>query len=292
MQFLVYIFLYPLLWIISILPFPVFYFVSDCICFLTYRIIGYRKKTVRKNLEIALPHLSDKERKVIEKKFYGHLCDLFLEMVKTLTISDSEMKKRFVIKNIEVLKEAESKGKSIALLASHYASYEWSISLNKQIAFESYAIYKKITNSHFDRLVRNIRAKFGAQLITTKETIPTIEENYKNKKLSLYGFASDQSPKITRAFHWGTFFGLETPLQTGAEMLSKKYDMSMLFMHIRKVKRGHYEAEFEVLSEDPKLIPDYEITELFMKKVEAQILEAPEYYLWTHKRWKHKRKSN
>lgn len=291
MQFLVYVLIYPLLWFISILPFPVFYFISDCICFFMYRIIGYRKKTVRKNLALALPHLSHSERLIIEKKFYSHLCDLFMEMIKTLSISESEMDKRFVIRNLDIMKEAEAKGKSIALLTSHYASYEWSISINKHLAYDSFAIYKKIANPHFDKLVKKIRAKFGAQLITTKETIPTIEENYKNNKLGIYGFASDQSPKISRAFHWGNFFGESTPLQTGAEMLAKKFDMCMVFMHIRKVKRGFYEVEFEWLSEDPKTVPDFKITELFMKKVENQILEAPEFYLWTHKRWKHKRSS-
>ncbi len=292
MQFLLYIVLYPLLWLLSILPFPLFYLVSDGVCFVVYRLIGYRKKTVRYNLAIALPHLSEAERKSIEKKFYRHLCDLFLEMIKTLTITDAEMNKRFVVKNEALLQEAEAKGKSIILMASHYASYEWSISINKKLALKSYAIYKKITNPHFDRLVKTIRAKFGAQLITTKETIPTIEENYNQSQLSLYGFASDQSPKASRAFDWGTFFGKETPLQTGAEMLAKKYDMTMYFMHIRKIKRGYYEAELEVLSENPKEVPDFEITALFMKKVEAQILEAPEYYLWTHKRWKHQRQLN
>jgi KDO2-lipid IV(A) lauroyltransferase len=136
-------------------------------------------------------------------------------------------------------------------------------------------------------LVRDIRSKFGATLITTKETIPTIEENFKKGHLGIYGFASDQSPKISKAYHWGDFFGVSTPLQTGAEMLSKRFDMNIVFMRIRKVKRGFYEAELEILSENPSSVPDFEITDLFMKKLEALILEAPEYYLWTHKRFKY-----
>lgn len=289
MQFIAFILIYPFLWMISMLPFRLLYLLSDFFFVIMYHVVGYRKKTVRKNLLIALPNLSEKERLEIEKKSYHHLCDLFLEMIKTLTISDQEMNNRFVTKNIEVLKELETKGKSIAIMTGHYASYEWSISMNKSFSFQGYAIYKKIANSYFDKLVRDIRSKFGATLITTKETIPTIEENFKKGHLGIYGFASDQSPKPSRAFHWGTFFGVETPFQTGAEMLAKKYDMTMLYLKIKKVKRGFYEASFEELAENPNQFPDFEITDLFMKKLEAQILEAPEYYLWSHKRFKVKK---
>jgi len=106
-------------------------------------------------------------------------------------------------------------------MCSHYASYEWVISLNQRINFQGYAIYKRINNRYFDKLVRDIRSKFKATLITTKETIPTIKENFKNKQLGIYGFASDQSPKITSAYHWKTFMGIEVPVHTGAEMLAK-----------------------------------------------------------------------
>lgn len=239
-------------------------------------------------MAIALPHLSEKERLEVEKKSYQHLCDLFLEIIKTMSISSKEMNNRFTFTNIEVLKELEKKGKSIAIMTAHYASYEWSISMNSKLSHQGYAIYKKVANPYFDKLVRSIRSKFGATLITTKETIPTIEANFEKGHLGIYGFASDQSPKSSRAFHWGKFFGVETPFQTGAEMLAKKYDMTMIYMGIRKIKRGYYETTFELLSDNPNTIPDFEITDLFMKKVEKQILEAPEFYLWTHKRWKHK----
>jgi len=289
MQFLVFILAYPFLWLISILPFRVLYLFSDFIYLLIYHVIGYRKKTVRENLLIAFPEKSALERTAIEKKFYHHLCDLFLEMIKTLTISKVEMDEHFVLPNLDVLKEMERDGKSIALLTSHYASYEWSVSINNKLSVKGYAIYKKIANVYFDKLVRDIRQKFGANLINTKETIPTIESNYLRGIQSIYGFASDQSPKASRAINWGTFFGIETPLQTGAEMLAKKFDMNVMYMRIQKVKRGYYECRFEVLSYNPKSVPDFELTLLFIQKVEEQIKEAPEYYLWTHKRWKHRR---
>lgn len=289
MRFIVYLIAYPFLWSISMLPFRLLYLFSDFVYLIVYYLIGYRKKTVRENLELALPHLSDEERLIIEKKSFRHWCDMFLEMIKTMTISNTEINKRFVFINMEVYKKLEAQEKSIAIMLAHYASYEWVISMNAYVKFSAFAIYKKLANPYFDKLVRDIRSRFKANLITTKETIPVIIENNRNKLLSIYGFASDQSPKISSAFHWQKFMGIEVPVHTGAEMLSKKYDMNVIFLKVTKVKRGYYQASFEVLSENAKEVPNYEITDKFLKLVEQQILEAPEYYLWTHKRWKHKR---
>ncbi len=290
MQLLVFLLLYPIIWLISILPFRVLYAFSDIIFVLVYYVIGYRKKTVRNNLAIALPHLSAGERLRIEKKSYHHLCDMFLEMIKTMTISEKEMDKRFAFTNLDTLTNMEREGKSIAVMMAHYASYEWAISLNKYSSLTSYAIYKKITNKHFDKLVKDIRLKFKAVLITTRETIPTIENNHREKRLGLYGFASDQSPQLSKTHYWSTFMGIQTPVHTGAEMLVKRFDMNVIFLKVKKVKRGYYEATFETMFNRPSDVPDYQISDEFLRRVEKQILEAPEYYLWTHKRWKHKKK--
>jgi Kdo2-lipid IVA lauroyltransferase/acyltransferase len=289
MQFFVFLILYPIIWIISILPFRILYILSDCIFILVYYVFAYRKKTVRENLSLALPHLSEKERLIIEKKFYRHLCDMFLEMAKTMTISKEEIEKRYRFTNLELLQELEKKNKSISLMIGHYASYEWTVSMNYQITYKGFAIYKKLNNPHFDKLVRDIRSKFKATLITTKETRPTMEENIKNNVLGIYGFASDQSPIIHHAYHWRKFMGIEVPVHTGAENFSKKFDMNMLFLKTKKIKRGYYEATFEILSENVQAVPDYQITDNFIDRVEKQIYEAPEFYLWTHKRWKHRR---
>lgn len=289
MQYLVYLLVYPVIWAISILPFRLLYLFSDFVYLIVYYIIRYRKKTVQENLLLALPHLSDKERLVVEKKFYHHMCDMFLEMIKTMSISKEEICKRFVFKNIEVYKELEKQGKSVAVICSHYGSYEWIISMNYYSDYIAYGIYKQLKNPYFDKLVHQIRSRFKAKLITTKQTIPTIIHNDKNNILSLYGFASDQSPRLSAAFHWAKFMGIEVPVHTGAEMLSKRYDMNLVYLNTKKVKRGHYEATLEVLSDDPKTVPNYELTDQFLKLLEAQIYEAPEYYLWTHKRWKYRR---
>jgi Kdo2-lipid IVA lauroyltransferase/acyltransferase len=210
-------------------------------------------------------------------------------MIKTMTISQKEIDKRYIFTNMESYFELEKKAKSIALLCAHYASYEWAVSMNKHISHKGYGIYKKIANPHFNKLVIDIRSRFKANLITTKETKNTIEKNYNEGVLSIYGFASDQTPRPTHYLHWDTFLGIDTPIHVGAESLAKKYDMNVVYLKGKKVKRGFYEASIEILSEDSKLVPDYQISEAFMRKVEEQIIEAPEFYLWTHKRWKHKK---
>lgn len=289
MQFLIYSISFPFLWIISKLPFRLFYWFSDCIYILVYYIIGYRKKIVRNNILIALPHISEEKRLVIEKKFFHHMCDMFLEMIKTMSISSEEMKERFQITNIELLKEYEQKNKSIILLAAHYASWEWLLSINESTSFKCYGVYKKINNKYFDSKVRAIRSKFKSILVTTDNTIALINDNEKNGIMSLYGLASDQSPQVHKTFHWQQFMGITVPVHTGAEMLAKRYDLEVVFAKVKKVKRGYYEATFVPISNTPKSIPDYEITDEYLKEVEQQILEAPEFYFWTHKRWKHRR---
>ena len=287
MNLLLFIIAYPLLLLISILPFRILYILSDVICFLVYRVIGYRKKVVRSNLALALPHLSDEERLIVEKKSYKHLCDMFIEMIKTMTISKKEMDKRFTYKNLDEYKNLEKEGKSIALMLAHYASYEWVVSMNSKVSFKGYGIYKKVNNKYFDSLVRKIRSKFDAELISIDKTAEVIASNYANNIKSTYGFASDQSPQLRGINHWHKFMGIDVPVYVGGELLSKKFDMNMMFLKVSKVKRGFYEAEFELLSNDVKSVPNFELMNTFLEKVEQQILEAPEYYLWTHRRWKH-----
>ncbi|WP_286968510.1 lysophospholipid acyltransferase family protein [Flavobacterium sp. UBA4854] len=288
MQFLVYILAYPLLWLISILPFPIFYLFSDFVYLLVYRVIGYRKKVVRENLALTLPHLSDAERKDIEKKFYKHMCDMFLEMIKTMSMSPEEMERRFQVTNIDLVRDYAKKGKSVILVASHYASYEWLLTINPKLGFQGVAVYKRLANPYFDKLVRKIRSKYNTEMIETRKAIPTMAQHQRDGVLSLYGLASDQSPKLDRIFHSMKFMGIEVPVHTGAEMLAKKYDLAVIMVKVKKVKRGFYEATFLSLADDPKEFENFDITELYLREVEKQILEAPEFYLWTHKRWKHR----
>ncbi len=292
MQFIVYIIAYPLLWLIALLPFRLLYILSDIAYGITYYLIGYRKKTVRENLALTLPHLSAAERLIIEKKSYQHMCDMFLEMIKTMKISRPEIEKRFVFTNIEVYRQLEKQQKSIIIMSSHYASYEWLISVNYYTDFEGFAVYKKINNQYFDELVKKIRGKFNAHLIHIFETASVIRSNENKQIKGVYGLAADQSPQLKKNSHWEKFLGIEVPVYTGGEALSKKFDMNVLYLKVKKVKRGHYQATFEVLADDVQTLPKFELTKRYLQKVEEQIYEAPEYYLWTHKRWKHRGKKN
>ncbi|OEK08370.1 lipid A biosynthesis acyltransferase [Flavivirga aquatica] len=291
MQFLIYILVYPFLWFISILPFKLLYLISDGLYILLYYIVGYRKKVVTSNLTLVFPNKTEKEIATIRKKFYKHLCDMFLEMAKTMSISEKSLKKRFKIKNPEEFKRLESLNKSIILMFGHYASWEWSIVLQNNINFKGLAVYKKLANKHFDKLVRDIRSKFKTTLISTKETINIINKNEALGVKSITGFLSDQSPKASKDAYWSEFMGIKTPCFTGAERLAKKLDLTTAFLKVTKLKRGYYEAEIMVLAEDSNQYKDYELTDMFLHEVEKQIYEAPEYYFWTHKRWKHQKKA-
>ena len=288
MQFLAYILIYPFLWLVSILPFRLLYLVSDGLYFLLYYVIGYRKKVVRENLKLAFPDKSEKEIKTISKKFFHHLGDMVVESIKSLTISESEMQKRFKFTNIEEIHNIENSNKSIVLMCAHYASWEWIFILQTHVKSKGYAVYKRLANKYFDQLIKRIRAKYNSYLITTKETIPILIEAKQRGELTINGFISDQSPRRDKAFHWNEFMNIKVPVHTGAEMLAKKLDMAVVVFRVKKIKRGYYETTFETITTTPKKYKDYEITDIFLKLVEQQIYEAPEYYLWTHKRWKHR----
>ncbi len=278
------------MWLISILPFRLLYLFSDGIYILIYHIIGYRKKTVKENLHLVFPDKSNKEIKTITKTFYHHLCDMIVESIKSMTISEAEMKKRFVIKNVDQILELEKENKSIVLMCGHYASWEWIFILQRYINHKGYAIYKRLANKYFDALVKRIRAKYNSYLITTKETFTVLMAAKKKGELTINGFAADQSPKHDKAFHWQEFMNIKVPVHTGAELLAKKLDMAVVFLKVKKLKRGYYEATIETITKTPREYKDYDITDIFLKRLEAQIYEAPEYYLWTHKRWKHRDK--
>lgn len=290
MQFLAYALAYPFIWLISILPFRILYFLSDITYIIVYRIIGYRKKVVRENLALTLRHLDEKQRREVERKFYHHFCDSFFEMVKTLTISEEELKKRFVFDNMELVHEYEAKGKSVAVIIAHYGSYEWLLVMNKFFkTHKGYGIYKKIGNKYFDRLVRRIREKFNAGLIDVRQTVTFMRERQREGILGYYGFISDQSPMLSKAIYWTNFFGMEVPVHVGAEMLAKKLDMNVMFVKGGKIKRGYYKATFVPFEGDVRKTPNFQITDQFIKMLEKQIIECPEYYLWSHKRFKHRR---
>lgn len=293
MKLLIYYIAYPILWLISKLPFPIFYFVSDCFFVLLYHVVRYRRKAVTENIKLTMPHLTDQEVKNIVKSSYKHLCDIFLEMIKTITISEEELKKRYQFTNLETILAVEKQEKSVLLFCAHYANWEWLLILDQFISMQGYAVYKKIGNPHFNAMFLRIRTRFNTRLIEMKETIRVIRQNEMNKNHGIYAFISDQSPMIGDANYWQDFMGIEVPVFTGGEALCKKFNMEPMYLKVEYAKRGHYQVTFVPLlkeGEKVKEIPNYELTNRFLQEVEKQILTAPAYYFWTHKRWKHRGK--
>lgn len=288
MQLLAYILIYPIFWLVSILPFRLLYAFSDFLYLFIYRIFGYRKKVVQENLRLVFPEKSSEEINTITKKFYHHLCDMVVEAMKSMTISETEMKKRYAFTNVEILQALEKQNRNVIIMCGHYASWEWIFILQTYVSHKGFAVYKRLNNKYFDRLIKRIRARYNSHLITTKETIQTLKDVKASGELSITGFVADQSPKLHKAYHWNSFMGVTVPIHTGAEMLAKELDMAVVFFDVRKIKRGYYQTTFKTIAEQPNEFKDYEITDIFKSFVEIQIKEQPEYYLWTHKRWKHR----
>ncbi len=287
MQFIVFILVYPLIWMLSILPLKVLYVLSDLIYILLYHIIGYRKKVVFGNLKLSFPNKTDKELMEIQKKFYHHFVDIFIEMIKSFTISKKEIKKRYKFTNIQLVNDIEKQGKDIVIMGAHYANWEWVINLNNYVTHQTFAAYTKINNKYFERKILSSRERLGASFIETSKFVPAMEKNKIEKTASIYGLLSDQSPQLHKAKYFKEFMGVKAPIHTGAEFLAKKFNLAVVFMKTEKIKRGYYETTFKTITLKPTDFDDYQITDKFLTLVEEQIKEKPEYYFWTHKRWKH-----
>lgn len=259
--------------------------------FFWVNLLGYRKGIIHQNLSLAFPDKSEKELRNIRRKFYAYFCDTLLEMTKTLSISTKTMAKRFKVKNPELLRKLEAKNKSVILLCSHYASWEWMIVMGTQMKFKSYGVYQPIFNPYFDKLVKKVREKFNATLMTPKETPVHIIRNKEKNTLAMYAMVSDQSASWKRAHYWRKFMGVQVPVFVGAERIAKRFDLTVVYLKVDKLKRGFYEAELILLTDKPAEVPDFEITDAYLDLLEGQIRERPELYLWSHNRWKHKDQS-
>lgn len=288
MKALVFYLTYPLLWFISKLPFPVIYGISNVLYYLLYYIIGYRKKVVRKNLQLCFPEKSEQERLQIEKDFYRHLSDLFLEMIKSLDMDADTMRRRFKIINPEQITKMEEHNKSIIFMAGHHANYEWMTSFQLgPTKRDGFGVYKRLKNPYFDKLIRGMRGKFFIELIDKNEISNLMQYNKKNSILANYGMIADQAPKRSQKAYRGTFMGLDTPMFVGTEIFAKRFDFALAFIHVRKVKRGYYEAEYKEITMEPKNYNNFELTDMYFQCIEKEIREHPALYFWTHKRWKH-----
>ena len=291
MKFLTKFLITPLLIFISWLPFWLLYFISDLFYYILYYGIKYRRKIVRKNLELSKVAKSTKDLIRIEKKFYRHLTDVFFEMFKFYSISPEEMKKRFYIENPEIFYELEKKNKSVMFMTSHYGGFEWFLSINYHVPQLPFAVYTPLSNKSLDSLIKKFRLRHGSKLISRYKAGSYIKKQIKENKLFLYGMAADQSAQIRSITYWKEFLGVKVPVFTGSERIAKQHGIPVVFGKVVKIKRGHYKVVVDLISEFPNEYKDYQITDIYIKKLEKQIREIPEYYYWTHNRFKHKDKA-
>lgn len=275
--------------LLSCLPFGVLYILSDFLYYVVYYVIRYRRKVVRKNLTESFPEKSEQEILCIEKEFYHSFVDIILESCKLASISKDEMKRRMTFKNVDYVNTVLRNGKSIALYLGHYANWEWcsSIPLHLDKNVIGAQIYHKLSNKNMDRLMLDIRERMGAVCVDMHKTARYVTEISAEKKISIIGFIADQSPRKKDSRYFLHFLNHNTPVLTGTEKIVKHYGLEAFFLSVKRVKRGYYEAEFIQLHDNPKSLPDFKLTDIYYQMLEKCIIENPELYLWTHKRFRH-----
>jgi KDO2-lipid IV(A) lauroyltransferase len=281
---LYYILLKPL----SFLPYRILYGVSNFLSLVFYFLIPYRKKVVVANLTNSFPDKSKKEINAICKKFYAHLCDIIVESVKLFSISKEQISKRFTVNNPEILQPYFDQGKDILIVGGHYNNWEMlAAGIDQQVPHNTIGLYSKLSNPFFDKKMKESRSAFGLRMVTTKDSFAYFKEEHSIPRMTIFG--ADQSPTYSKSVHWTTFLSQDTAIALGTERFAKKYNLPVAYGSINKVKRGHYTLDISILTDTPNETAEGEITELHTKKLEQQILAQPEYWLWTHKRWKRKR---
>ncbi len=279
---------YAFLWLLMLLPLRLLYILSDLLFLIIYYLIGYRKKVVFQNLRIVFPDISDKEIKDIARKFYHHFCDQFIESAKILHLSKKNLDKRFVYENPEILDDFYKKNQSIVLVSAHYGNWEWTVNIQPKIKHRFIAIYKPLSDVNFDRLMHKLRTRFfdADQVVPMSNIYRRMLHDHKAGILNLTYFLVDQSPPRDYPF-WTNFMGLETPFFQGPARTARRLGQPVVFLHIGKQRRGHYRLKFTTLVSDPGIMTEEEIARKYVEAIESEIRQQPEFWLWSHRRWKH-----
>ncbi len=287
---LFYLFL-PLIYGISLLPFPLLYLFSDFLRLLIYNVFGYRKKVVAENLKNAFPEKSDAERKQIAKDFYVYLCDVLLETLKLLTVSEKGMLKRCqTIEGLDKVNSFLSNGQSIITVMGHFGNWEWANPMFRTLMkeYKLTAVYKTLSNENFDKLFLKARTNFGATLIPMEQTLRAFV-SAKSTPTNI-ALIADQVPSPKNA-QWINFLNQDTACFVGTEKLARKFNFPIFYGKVIRIGRGRYKMVMELLEENPSNTQEGEITKKHMGVLEDLIRQQPATWLWSHKRWKHKRPS-
>jgi Kdo2-lipid IVA lauroyltransferase/acyltransferase len=289
MEAIGYYFFYVLNWIFTLLPLKILYIFSDGMYYVLYYVAGYRRKAVRTNLKNAFPEKSEKEVLEIEKKFYRHLADTFIETFKLQHMSLEQHRKRFTIENPELVNKLFEEGRDVIAVLGHYNNWEWMSAIPLYLNHKCVSIYKPLNNKHFNKYINNTRKKYGMVLTPMSIIIREILNDRKKGIKTFSCFLADQTPAKPDINFWTSFMNQETPVYLGAEKIALKYDMAVVFLNLQKVKRGYYHLKIELLFEHTAGLREHLVTETHVKRLEEIIREKPEYWIWSHRRWKHKR---
>lgn len=291
MQAIGYYLFYAVNWVITLLPLQVLYIFSDVMYVIVYHIYGYRRKVVYTNLRNSFPGKSSKELQTIERKYYHHLCDLFAETFKLTHLSNRSLLKRYRVTNPEVLEDLYVKGRDIVAVLGHYGNWEWLVILPLFTSYQTVSIYKPLQNRYFDRHMIRVRTRNGMIVTPMSHIVRDIITNRNSGKRSLYAFITDQTPPRGDIKFWTSFLNQDTPVYLGAEKIASKFDMAVVFFRIEKIRRGYYTLTVEKLHENTAGLPEHEVTVSHVKRLEELIREKPEFWTWSHRRWKHKRET-
>lgn len=287
MQALVFYISYPFIRLITLLPFSVFYALSDLFYVVLYKMVGYRVKVVRENLRNSFPAKTEAERKIIEKKYYRYLCDLMLETLRTITMTEADYAKRVILHDADLMKQLYETHGTLILVMGHYGNWEWTgpaISINTP--YQLNVIYRPLSNPYFECMTYKMRTKFGTKITPVNNVLRELVAS-RNVK-SAIGIVADQTP-LPETAYWTNFLNQDTAVYEGTEKIAKKFNYPVVFIDVTRPQRGHYEIRLEVLSLEPAKTAEGEITELHTRRLERQINRVPEIWLWSHRRWKHKR---
>lgn len=274
--------------LISRLPFRVIYLLSDIFYIVVYYIIKYRKEVVAQNLRNSFPEKNETEIKSISRRYFRHFCDLTLESIKMHGMHEQDFRERITFKNPELVNSYSEKNKSVVVLTMHYNNWEWSASVPLHVKHTVLGVYKPLHNLKFDVFMNNTRAKLGAELIQNSQVLRRVIRAEQNKEPVFVWLAGDQTPPEFHKF-WFRFLNQEAMFYPGPASISKRFNQPIIFQKLEKIGRGKYECSFEVLFENPAEVSEAEIINTYIGKMEEVIRENPEFYLWSHKRWKHKR---
>lgn len=276
---------------VSLLPLRVLYLFADITAFLAARVVRYRRKVIRQNLDTAFPDMTDSRRREIEKGFYRFLADYGVETLKLLTISRKEMRRRMTFDNIGSVNRSLESGRNVVLYLGHYCNWEWVSSMPEWLTSHCVPtqVYHHLHSKAMDLLFIRIRTRFHAHNEEMKDIMRFLIENKRAGRPTITGLIADQSPRLNHHL-FADFFHRETGWFTGPERIARFLDADVFYGHMERTRRGYYRLRFDLMTDTPKKEETFSITREFISRLEQNITEAPQYYLWSHRRWKHSRR--